>query len=88
MSAINSALEDELKPMCAVCGHEVERIEAVQDFRLDRTIIVAICHGKEQVVTIDRDFLFNNKIERGVAFSEEQKQISEQKCLTRSSWES
>lgn len=79
----DSILQNALKPICFVCNKEVENFDAVQDFALCRTIFIAKCHGMEQVVDVDRVFLMENKLERGYAFTPEQRKIEHQpKLLT------
>jgi hypothetical protein len=41
------------KPMCAVCGHPVERLTEERHPFFDRTIFTAYCHGDTETVTID-----------------------------------
>lgn len=67
--------ERELKPLCAICQKEVDSIEAIQDFRTGSIVFVVKCHGDNQIVTTDKAFFMDNKVERGIAFINEPKKL-------------
>lgn len=55
------------RPMCAVCGHPVERFEEIEHF--GRMRLVATCHGAREVVDLEgheaKDLQFGVAFARG-----------------------
>ena len=43
------------RPLCAVCGHPVDRMTETYDLDRPRIRFVAYCHGETEVVTIEEE---------------------------------
>ena len=69
------AFEDALKPICALCRKEVERMQVIRDprslKRLDTSIIIVWCHGKRRECRIENKYLYRTILHRGIAFIDE-----------------
>lgn len=56
------------KPMCAKCGHEVDRMEIRRDEAAFRTVVTVYCHGEQDTSIITARDLMQGKILPPVAF--------------------
>lgn len=75
MLSTKLGFQDALKPICALCRKEVERMELMYPSRVspkrDTTIILVYCHGKRREFRIDNSLIYNGTLHRGVAFVDE-----------------
>lgn len=57
-----------LKPHCAICNRDVEKIEWEQEFCTMTIYAKAYCHGDSEVATLPQNLILEAQISKGVAF--------------------
>jgi hypothetical protein len=71
-----------IKPICALCGKEVDELLLNHDFQLNKIIITAYCHDDKDSMSIDSPdvpFIDFQAFEKGYAF--DKKLLGETKLL-------
>lgn len=75
MLSTRLGFQDALKPICALCRKEVEKMELRHppsvSSQANTTIIMVYCHGKRREMRIDNSMLYQTALHRGIAFIDE-----------------
>lgn len=58
-----------LKPICAICNREVEKMEVCIDHCNKTNVFIVYCHGDREICDIPHTLLQDNKLEKGYAFN-------------------
>ena len=71
----DSVINEQLKPICAVCNKEVDRMTNHNDWMRDEVVLVVECHGQTDICSLNRsdfqEMLYACKIGKGRAFDKQ-----------------
>jgi len=71
-----------IKPTCKICNKEVDELQLFHDFPCNKIIIMALCHGDKDSMSIDSPevpYIDFQAFEKGYAF--DKKLLNETKLL-------
>lgn len=59
----------ELWPICAICNKKVDDIKLEDDYMADKIVITVKCHNDFETMSLDRNFVIHNHLDKGFAFT-------------------